>query len=260
MSINYLIHKNIYSKTHSGLTYGLIRASSYCHITNFHNRLYDLYFSLKPKNIVCQIEEYSNELHLFATDQSISANLPRILVTVDNNEAADEKYITVLKQISTAKITLVLPQKLSEKIKSIGLNFNTIEYSNLVNTDVFYPMNLKRNDKILCILSTDKTCVSKIESLLYPSTSTPIVMVNNPDVNYDQNIGLMFDSDMNLALNTFGSVIDLSNSYGAEIIRCGIQSYDVNQLPTLLVDESEKQPPVDMHEFINANIIKDSNE
>lgn len=259
MSINYLIHKNIYSKTHSSFTYGLIKTSSGCHITNLHNRLYDLYFSLQPKNIVCQLEEYSNELHGFAMDTSLKTNLPRILVTVDNNDIAQDKYVNVLRQIQGAKITLVIPHKLADYIKSIGLKFDAIAYENLYNNDVFFPMEMERNNKILCILSTDKKCLSKIEPLLYPNTSVSMVLVNNPEINVDQNIGLMFDSDMNLALNTYGAVIDLSNSYKAEIAVCGIKKYDADKLPEL-VENTEKIDPIEMSTFIKTNISGDANE
>lgn len=258
MSIAYLIHKNTYSKTHSNFTYGLIKESSNCHITNIHNRLYDLYFSLQPKNIVCQIEEYSNELHGFATDSSLKTNLPRILVTIDDNEAAQEKYVEILKQITAAQITLILPRKLAEHIDSIGLKFDVITYENLYNKDVFFPIETERNNKILCILSTDKTCASKIESLLYPNTSPPIVFVNNPEINIDQNIGLMFDSDMNIALNTYDGVIDLSNSYNAEIAVCGTKKYRTDKLPEL-VEDTNKTNLIEMSTFITTNILKDKN-
>lgn len=261
MSIDYLIHKNAYSKTHSSLTYGIMRVSSSYQIINCHNRLYDLYFSLKPKNLLFQIEEYSNEVHAFATDKSLKDNPTKIFISIDDNEARQQNYVDILKQIVNASITLIIPKKLTEHIQSIGLNFDMIVYDTIFNSDVFFPLNIQRNNKILCILSTDKECVSKIETLLYPSTSLPIVLINNPDVSHDQNIGLMFDSDLNFALNTYSAVIDLSNSYRSEISVCGIDSYDINELPNLVINETNKAiQPIEIKEFITKNMLKENNE
>lgn len=76
MSIDILIHKNSYTKIQSALTYAFIQHSNKysLQIINCHTAIYDLYYVYKPKNILLQIEEYSNEFHTFAHDPSISVD------------------------------------------------------------------------------------------------------------------------------------------------------------------------------------------
>jgi hypothetical protein len=61
----------------------------------------------------------------------------------------------------------------------------------------------------------------------------PIVLVNNPEINHEQNIGIMLDDDMNTALNTYGAIIDFTESYDAEICLCKIPKYNLDQLNEL---------------------------
>ena len=99
-------------------------------------------------------------------------------------------------------------------------------------------------------MSTDVSCLNKIEETLYPRSKEKIVLINNSEIEHDQNIGLMFDSDLNKALNTFGSVIDLSNSYLAEITACEtkVSEKDTNKYPS-------KDNIVTTDNFIRQHII-----
>lgn len=255
MSIDILIHKNSYTKIQSALTYGFIKLCD-SHIINCHNRIYDLYYVFQPKNILLQIEEYSNEFHTFSHDSSINTN---IFLSIENNKINFDTYLQILQQIKNTKIKIIAPDAFIKFLEEKNIpTTNVIEYHNLYNKNIFFNTSSNRNNKILCILSMDSNCLSKIEKYLYPKSKLPIVMVNNPEIKHDQNIGLLFDSDMCEALNTFGSIIDFTESYDAEIKICGIPKYSINDLdnlenikPELLTIET-----VEVEQFIQEKLLR----
>ena len=221
MSINTLIHKNSYTKTHTSIIYSLIKEIEKHHVVNTHDKIYDLFYMLEPEKIVLQGEEYSNEWHSFIADETGNGKKLEVFITIDNNDTKYEQYISLLRQTQNINATFIVPKNLKKKLKEENIKIKSIEYEYLYNSDVFHKLeNLERNDKTLCIMSTDVSCLNKIEETLYPRSKEKIVLINNSEIEHDQNIGLMFDSDLNKALNTFGSVIDLSNSYLAEITAC----------------------------------------
>lgn len=241
-----LIHKNSYSKIHSALTYACVNLySNYTKLVNLHGNLYDIALSLKPKTIIFQIEEYTQEIHSFVNDTSIPSF--NVLLSIDNNKSFYDKYTEMLLGMHTnnsMKMKLIAPADLYPVLVQNGIEAKKIlAYHNIYNNYVFYKdKDVVRNDKILCILSSDKNCIDYVKSYLYPNTKQPIVMVNNPNIEYDQNIGLLFDKEMNMALNTYGSVIDLSESYATEISVCQIPCYELknnwfDQEPKVLTQE-----------------------
>lgn len=234
MSVDILIHKNSYTKIQSALTYGFIKCGDQYSfkIMNCHNNIYDIYYLTKPKNILLQIEEYTNEFHTFIHDNSIDLN--KIFLSISIGQHNYDTYIKILSQIKNNKVFAVAPKcfiEYAEKNKISNANF--IQYYNLYNRYIFFPEQNTRNNKILCILSTDKNCIELLDPYLYPKTNLPIVMINNPEIKNDQNIGLLFDNDLNKALNTYGSVIDMTQSYNAEISVCGIPMYSIDDLSNL---------------------------
>jgi hypothetical protein len=247
MATDILIHKNGYTKTHNSLIYGLIKNIQNHKVMNCHDKLYDLFFMFEPKKLFLQIEEYSNEWHSFIIDTGIT-NKPEIYLTIDNNIVHKDKYLDILSQIKTSGTNFIIPKWLSDEIKPDPA-LKRIVYNNLYNNDVFYSLESKtnRNDKILCILSDDTDCINEVKDYLYPNKmGHKMVMVNNAQVIHPQNIGIMLDSDMNVALNTYGSVIDLTKSYDAEIASCGIKKF--------LEPESNISEIVDTDTFIKEHI------
>lgn len=259
-----LIHKNTYTKIQSALTYGFIQnADRYSfQILNCHNAIYDLYYAYKPKKILLQIEEYSNEFHALVHDDSIE--LDKILLSVDNNIVNYDTYIKILQQIRSPKVYAIAHQSFIDyaqnQQKMMSANF--IPYNNLVNKYVFHNKNMTRNNKILCILSSDKECIKLIDKFLYPNSKMPIVLINNPEILHDQNIGLMLDDDLNTSLNTFDSVIDLTLSYDAEISVCGIPKYSMDQLESLDTAKPSciEVATQDAGEFVVSKLMDTNNE
>jgi|688.fasta_scaffold221292_3 hypothetical protein len=234
MSIDILVHKNTYTKIQSALTYGFLQHGDKYkfQIVNCHNSIYDLYYAYKPKNILLQIEEYSNEFHTFANDPSIQIN--KLFLSIENNKINFDTYIKILQQIRSTNIIAVAPRSFIEYAKAQQMDTkNFVQYDNLVNKYIFFNKSLSRNNKILCIMSTDKDCLTKLDKFVYPKSKMPIVLINNPEINNDQNIGLMLDDDLNTALNTYGSVIDLTESYDGEISVCQIPKYNIDNLDNL---------------------------
>lgn len=251
MSIDILVHKNSYTKTHTSILYSLIKNIEKHHVINTHDKIYDLFYILEPEKIVLQGEEYSNEWHTFIADETGNGKKLQVFITIDNNDTKHEQYMSLLRQIQNTNATFIIPKTLSKKLKEENIAIKSIEYEYLYNSDVFHRLdNLEKNNKTLCIMSTDGSCINKIEDFLYPRSKEKIVLINNSDVEHDQNIGLMFDTDLNLALNTYDSVIDLSNSYLAEIVACEtkISEKDTNKYPS-------KEDIVTTDHFIRQYII-----
>lgn len=258
MSIDILIHKNSYTKIQSTLTHSFIKQKDKYsfQIVNCHNSIYDLYYAYKPRNILLQIEEYSNEFHTFAHDSSIKPD--KIFLTIDNSKINFDTYIKILEQIRSNNIYAIAPLSFIEYANSKQMNTdNLIMYNNILNSSVYSNKNLSRNNKILCILSSDKICIEKIEKFLYPQSKMPIVLINNPEIIHDQNIGIMLDDHLDMAMNTHGSIIDLTESYDAEISQCRIPKYNLDQL-----DDLDKAQPsiinVDMQDpetFISSKLM-----
>lgn len=251
MSIDILIHKNSYTKTHTSIVYSLVKQIEKHHVINTHDKIYDLFYMLGPEKIVLQAEEYSNEWHSFIADETGNGKKLQVFITIDNNDTKHDQYISLLRQIQNTNATFLVPKNLNEKLKEENIKVKSIEYEYLYNSDVFHRLdNLEKNDKTLCIMSTDSSCINRIEEVLYPRSKEKIVLINNSEVEHDQNIGLMFDSDLNKALNTFGSVIDLSSSYLAEVVACEtkISEKDTNKYPS-------KENIVTTDNFIQQHII-----
>lgn len=228
MSADILIHKNSYTKMHSGLTHACMKYFADVKLFNCHNQIYDLFFAIKPKHILLQLEEYTQEIHTFIHDASVPSDTS-IFISIDDAACHNDKYLSVLQQIRTPRVKFILPELLADIVRqNTNLDQNQlIPYANVVNTDIFFQIpQTKRNNKILCILDMDKQKFDIIKPYLYPNTNKPIIMINNPELSYDQNVGLAFDADMNIILNTFGAVIDLSGSYAAEISVCATPVLD----------------------------------
>lgn len=246
MSLDILVHKNGYTKTHISFMHSAINNIEKHHVVNVHDRLYDLFYLFKPKKILLQFEEYTNEWHSFINDASIS-NKPQIFVTIDNNPSKKEEYIKLLNQIKDSNCVFIAPKSLVKEVPKAKY----IEYEHLYNDEIYFPLNEPRNDKTLCILSTDPKCIEEIEEYLYPrNKKEKICLINNKEIDHHQNIGLMFDNDMNIGLNLFSSVIDLSGSYGAEITACNIpiSDKDRNKYPS-------KEEIVTTNTFMKQHIL-----
>jgi hypothetical protein len=228
MNTNILVHKNNYSKTHSIISHGCFDSFEDVRFINFHNNIYDLFFTMKPKTIILPIEEYTQEIHTFINDNSIKK--PKIVFTVDSFESFFGQYRNLINDLNKKQFLnfhLIVPAKLYSQLLEDGINAEKLlAYNRLYNDHIFRFKELSRNNKVLCILDKNPQSVSLIKPYLYPNSKKHIVMINNSEVAYDQNIGFMLDDDLAKALNTYGSVIDLSGCYEAEICSCRTPYYD----------------------------------
>jgi len=231
MNKSILVHKNSYSKIHSTITRGILYTFDNVRLANLHHNIYDTCLSSRPSTIILQLDEYTQEIHQFINDTSLYEK--NIVLTVDNSPCLYDKYKNLILDLHKNQVlncSLILPVEIYSSLVEAGVNQNKlIAYNRLYNDVIFQPRNSIRNNKILCILDRDPSCIDIVKPYLYPNTTNNIVLVNNPEVEYDQNIGLLFDEDMDQALNSYQSVIDLSKSYEAEIIACGIPSYSLSE-------------------------------
>lgn len=229
MNTSILIHKNSYSKIHSAISYSIGSSVQNSRLINLHNQIYDLSLSLKPKTIILQFEEYSQEMHQFVHDKSLPSF--NIIFTLDNFPSKYNQYLDIIKKIHQnhpIAFKIIVPIEFHDLLKSNDIHIEgIIPYDKVYNNYVFAHTESSRNDKILCILDQNPECIDFVKPYLYPNTTSKIILINNPKVEYDQNIGLAFDRDMSNLLNSYGSVLDLSNSYDAEISLCRIPKYKV---------------------------------
>lgn len=229
MNTNILIHKNSYSKIHSAISHSCAKRFENVRLVNLHDKIYDLALATNPTTIILQLEEYTQEFHQFIHDKS----LPNfnIVITIDNMESRYNKFINLLDEVNKhtpISFKLLAPAKLYAALLDKGLQpQNLIGYGNVYNNYVFNKQDIPRNNKILCILDDNAECIDIVKPYLYPNTTKPIVMINNPNINYDQNIGLLFDQDISDAMNIYGAVFDLSKAYTSEIAVCGIPAYNI---------------------------------
>jgi len=237
-----LAHISSYIKNYNYLLRSLTKNNTIT-ISNINNILFDTVASKKYDTIFLPMEDYSLEFHTLIHDHSYSSL--KIYLCVNDNKINDDNVCKILQSIKS-NIFCILPQRISCELRS---NITPIWYNNLINSDIIYNKSKIKNNKLLCILSQDKDKVKIIKPYLYPNTFLPIVLINNPEIQYEQNIGLCFDEDMNEMLNVCGSVIDLSETYDAELSVLGVKKYNINSL-----DQSFKDGP----ETIKLNQVDDA--
>lgn len=218
-----LAHSSSYIKNYNYILKSLLKLYS-LNIVNLQGVLFDSVAANKCDYLILPIENYSVEFHAFISDPR--NNDVKILICVDDNKANDEAVIHILSQISR-QVVCIMPNRLD--IQNNNIQF--ITYQNLINKDIIHIQdNNQKNNKILCILPNSTEKLSIIKPYLFPNTMLPIIMINNPSIEYDQNIGICFDEDINEMLNTCESVIDLSESYTSEISHLQVKSHDISDL------------------------------
>lgn len=189
--------------------------SENCIIGSLHNVLFDTYHQNKPDLLMLPLEEYTQEFHDF-----VSAFHEKIDIIIFCESIQNE----MVQQFIENKIKII--QKNSESISDTILS-----YDKIYNENIYKNLNLKRNDKILVMLSEDQEKNSKIlENILYPKTKHKLSLINNHNFEHPQNIGVCNDNDTAYMLNTFESFIDITDNFDLEAHACGINVLDKGDL------------------------------
>jgi hypothetical protein len=198
--------------------------------------------------------DYSQEIHDFISEYSRSIKIIVVAnVKIDNQ--------TILNFLNDNSVWLVGKKNniMSEKIPS-----KSLFYDNLYNNKIYRQMNNKdRNAKIAVILSdNDDDNMKLLVNILYPKTKEKLCLFNSSTFKHPQNLGYLSQADINLVLNTFNKLIDLTNSYSIEAQICGIENIEVSDKLLDNIHNSTTKPKIENTDtlsysyFITNHLLK----
>ena len=180
-------------------------------LANIHQHLFDFVHINNIENIILPIHEYSQEFHYFVQNNFKTKNI--ILYFGHANHEDLNKYC-VENNIWVIKHS---PTNLSDPFMS---------YNKIYDNTVFKPIsNITRNNKILIVLSQDNNKNKKLlDNALYPDSKLPVCLINNPEYEHAQNIGVAYQADLAIMLNSFEYLIDIDGAFTLEAQACEIKN------------------------------------
>jgi hypothetical protein len=182
---------------------------------SLHGNAFDTFNQVMPDMVILPIYEYTQELHELVNAFKDKSRFALFMGDVNNDSLID--YCN--------KNNIMIISKESKKQFKLP---NHITYDYLYDSNLFSNKNLQRNDKLLVILSSNNdTNHKKLDNLLYPHTKSKLCLINNPDFEHAQNIGMANELDISHLMNTYGSLIDIDNNYIVEAKVCGIKNIEL---------------------------------
>jgi hypothetical protein len=207
---------------------------------SLHGNIFDAYHKYQPNTVILPIYEYTQEFHEFVDTFKDKINIVIFMGDIVHKDLTEYCHKFNIKTIKQGE---------------------TYEY--IYDSTVFVDLKTQRNDKILTILHNDNTINHQLlDDILYPKSNTKIVLINNPQFNHPQNIGLANSADMAVLLNKFEYVLDLTQSYSLEAQSCGIKNISLNgnlidnikELNLISLKDNIQQ--YSMENFINNKLLK----
>jgi hypothetical protein len=213
-------------------------------IANIHNQLFDFVHINNIQNIILPIHEYSQEFHYFLEQNLKTKNIFLYFGHADHedlNKYCVDNNIHIIKQSDT---TLAQPY---------------VSYSRIYDNTVFESIDTERNEKTLIILSQDNDKNKQILSdQLYPNNKLPVCLINNPEFEHEQNIGVAYQTDLAILLNSFDSLIDIDNMFSLEAQACGIKNLQMlNSIMETIETKQTKESVQDLVSYASDTFIKD---
>lgn len=223
-------------------------------LANVNRNLFDIYNKSKPDIVMFPASDYSQEIHDFISEYSRSIKIIVVAnVKIDNQ--------TILNFLDNNSVLLIGKKNnvISEKILS-----KSLFYDNLYNSKIYSCMNNKhRNDKIAVILSdNDDDNMKFLINILYPKTKEKLCLFNSNTFKHPQNLGYLSQADINLILNTFNKLIDITDSYSIEAQICGIENIEVSDNLLENIHNSTTKPKIENTDtlsysyFITNHLLK----
>lgn len=212
-------------------------------LANVNRNLFDIYNKSKPNVVMFPAGDYSQEIHDFISEYSRSVKIIVVAnVKIDNP--------TILKFLDDSSVWLV--GKKNNIISEKNLN-KSLFYDNLYNDKIYRRMNDKnRNDKIAVILSdNDDDNMKFLVNILYPKTKEKLCLFNSSTFKHPQNLGYLSQADINLVLNTFSKLIDITDSYSIEAQICGIENIEVSDSLLENIHNSTTKPKIENTETLS---------
>jgi hypothetical protein len=206
-------------------------------LANVNRNLFDIYNKSKPGIVMFPASDYSQEIHDFISEYSKSVKIIVVAnIKIDNQ--------TILNFLDGNSVWLVGKKNniISEKIPS-----KSLFYDNLYNSKIYRHMdNQNRNDKIAVILSdNDDDNMKFLVNILYPKTKEKLCLFNSNTFKHPQNLGYLSQADINLILNTFNKLIDITDSYSIEAQICGIENIEVSDTLLENIHNNTTKPKIE---------------
>lgn len=181
---------------------------------NLHESIFDLYHKYKPDFVILPIYEYTNEFHQFVDSMKDKTDIILFMGEVVHAELLEycsSNKIKIIRQSDDCTDPLVL------------------SYKYLYDPTIFKNMDMIRKNKILTILSNNNEYNHKIlDSILYPKTNHPLILINNPEFDHPQNVGVATTSDISILMNKYDYLLDLSELFYIESQACEINNIRID--------------------------------
>ena len=213
-------------------------------IANIHQQLFDFVHINNIENIILPIHEYSQEFHYFVQNNFKTKNIVLYFGHADHEDLTKycvENGIKVIKHSAT------------------GLSDPFVSYSRIYDNTVFKPIsNIPRNSKILIILSQNNDKNKQLlDGALYPDSKLPICLINNPEYDHVQNIGVAYQADLAIMLNSFEYLVDIDGAFALEAQACGIKNLKVeNGVLSSIENKTIYENIPNLEEFSSDTFIK----
>lgn len=200
-----------------------------------HGTLFDISHKSKPDIVILPTNEYTQEFHDYITEYHKSQKI--ILFT--NNTVVNTNIINFWNQTKT---TIVAKKTLYPEQQP---NY-WISYDHLYDSDIYYNMNILRNNKIAVLLSdNDEKNHILLDKHLYPSSNEKLVLFNSTTFQHPQNVGLLRPEDACQILNTYNALLDMDDKFIIEARVCGISNLSLDGDIAKNITEKILKPTID---------------
>jgi len=182
----------------------------------FDTQLYKLYFTYEPTHIIFVSNKITQECAQFIEDYG-SSNI-RIYIYHEN-----EQMLNALQNYPEKCLHLI-PDVFSSNIPK-EYDSSKIIYipNNLINTEIYFSDQRKRNDSIVYFAPKQATSLPiELVKILYPNTTLPIKIFNASKISHPQNLGMVTELEKGeLLRNNRYYLTYTQDLYLLEAIECG---------------------------------------
>jgi hypothetical protein len=210
--------------------------------SSINNNLYQIYYSMKPTHAIFHANMITPEIMQFIGDFSdkVKCYLYHDVVSSDIVNHFQSYNIQHLTYDTTQPNAVHLP-------------------SDLIDTKLFHlNTNIATNDGLVCFIDRLPILPDFLKNHLYPKSTLPIKLFNNPYIQHPQNLGLLNESDKALVLQNhkYYLVINDNDEYIREAQNCGcivVNIRDIENYESLSYVKPESY--TDFSKFFKDNIV-----
>lgn len=215
-----------------------------CLVANFHRNIFDNAYVFKPDIFIFPAMEYTQEIHNFVND---TQNI-RVFLYLDTEVPQKE-----LVDFWNAKCQCIINGDFEPALSK------SLRLKNIYDDNVFYDMEMERNDKIAVSLSGDMDKNNHaLKNVLYPEyKNKKIVLFNNPQFQHVQNIGIYNEPDLNYVMNTYAAFVDIDNEFAIEADVCKIPKLDISVNLLDAIENDRKITPQETEKYKCSDFVKD---